>query len=45
MGLSTHVLDTVNGCPAVGMTVTLYRIREGQAEPVRTVVLLSLIHI
>lgn len=39
MGLSTHVLDTVNGCPAVGMSVTLYRIREGQAEPVRTVVL------
>lgn len=24
MGLSTHVLDTMNGCPAAGMTVTLY---------------------
>ncbi len=24
MGLSTHVLDTMNGCPAAGMTVALY---------------------
>ncbi len=24
MGLSTHVLDTMNGCPAAGMAVTLY---------------------
>lgn len=24
MGLSTHVLDTANGCPASGMSVTLY---------------------
>lgn len=24
MGLSTHVLDTMNGCPAAGMGVTLY---------------------
>jgi len=24
MGLSTHVLDTMHGTPAVGMTVTLY---------------------
>jgi 5-hydroxyisourate hydrolase len=24
MGLSTHVLDTMNGCPAAGMTVELY---------------------
>ena len=24
MGLSTHVLDTMNGCPAVGMQVALY---------------------
>lgn len=25
MGLSTHVLDTMHGCPAAGMGVTLYR--------------------
>lgn len=24
MGLSTHVLDTMHGCPAAGMGVTLY---------------------
>lgn len=24
MGLSTHVLDTMNGCPAAGMAVALY---------------------
>ena len=24
MGLSTHVLDTMHGCPAAGMQVTLY---------------------
>lgn len=24
MGLSTHVLDTANGCPAAGMTVALW---------------------
>jgi 5-hydroxyisourate hydrolase len=24
MGLSTHVLDTMNGCPAAGMSVKLY---------------------
>jgi 5-hydroxyisourate hydrolase len=24
--LTTHVLDTMNGCPAAGMAVTLYRI-------------------
>lgn len=24
MGLSTHVLDTMNGCPAAGMFVSLY---------------------
>ena len=24
--LTTHVLDTAHGCPAAGMTVTLYRI-------------------
>jgi 5-hydroxyisourate hydrolase len=25
MGLSTHVLDTMHGCPAAGMAVELYR--------------------
>lgn len=24
MGLTTHVLDTMHGCPAAGMAVTLY---------------------
>lgn len=27
--LTTHVLDTANGCPAAGMAVTLYRLGEG----------------
>lgn len=31
MGLSTHVLDTMHGCPAAGMGVELYRIgHDGQ---------------
>ena len=29
MGLSTHVLDTMHGCPAAGMHVSLYT-TEGQ---------------
>lgn len=29
--LTTHVLDTAKGCPAVGMTVELYRI-EGETR-------------
>jgi 5-hydroxyisourate hydrolase len=28
--LTTHVLDTMNGCPADGMAVTLYRIQKGE---------------
>jgi 5-hydroxyisourate hydrolase len=28
MGLSTHVLDTMHGCPASGMAVTLYKTTE-----------------
>jgi 5-hydroxyisourate hydrolase len=28
--LTTHVLDTMNGCPAAGMLVALYRIEAGQ---------------
>ena len=31
MGLSTHVLDTMHGCPAAGMAVELYA--TGQGEP------------
>lgn len=30
MGLSTHVLDTMHGCPAAGMRVELFRL-EGAA--------------
>ena len=28
--LTTHVLDTMNGCPAAGMLVALYRMDGGQ---------------
>lgn len=28
--LTTHVLDTMNGCPAAGMLVALYRVDGGQ---------------
>lgn len=31
--LTTHVLDTMNGCPAAGMAVSLYRM--GGATPLR----------
>ena len=30
--LSTHVLDTANGCPAAGMTVTLQRVSGAQVD-------------
>ena len=29
--LTTHVLDTMNGCPAAGMLVALYRVEAGRA--------------
>ena len=29
--LTTHVLDTMNGCPAAGMAVRLYRMDDGAA--------------
>jgi len=32
MGLSTHVLDTMNGRPASGMKVTLFELINGQYE-------------
>lgn len=37
--LSTHVLDTMNGCPAAGMKVTLLRVTDGGTQTVKTVVL------
>ncbi|MEO7335108.1 MAG: hydroxyisourate hydrolase [Caldimonas sp.] len=30
--LTTHVLDTANGCPAAGMNVRLYRLEGEQAD-------------
>ena len=38
--LSTHVLDTANGCPAAGMQVTLQRLDDaGVATPLKQLVL------
>jgi 5-hydroxyisourate hydrolase len=38
--LSTHVLDTANGCPAAGMRVALLRVdAAGRAEEIRSVTL------
>jgi 5-hydroxyisourate hydrolase len=38
--LSTHVLDTANGCPAAGMRVVLSRLdAAGQAEELRSLAL------
>lgn len=39
MGLSTHVLDTMHGCPAAGMAVALYSTDGGQATLVKQLVL------
>ncbi|AKJ31109.1 hydroxyisourate hydrolase [Caldimonas brevitalea] len=33
--LTTHVLDTMNGCAAAGMAVTLVRVGNAQASPVQ----------
>lgn len=35
MGLSTHVLDTMHGCPAAGMAVALYTTQGEQATLVK----------
>ena len=35
MGLSTHVLDTMHGCPAAGMAVEFYTVQAGQATLVK----------
>lgn len=39
MGLSTHVLDTMHGCPAAGMVVQLYTTRGVEASLVKHFVL------
>jgi 5-hydroxyisourate hydrolase len=36
MGLSTHVLDTMHGCPAAGMQVTLSTMAGGVATMVKS---------
>jgi 5-hydroxyisourate hydrolase len=33
--LTTHVLDTMNGCPAAGMAVALQRWQQGAWQPLR----------
>ena len=37
--LTTHVLDTANGCPAAGMAVTLYRLQGGVPSLVKRITL------
>lgn len=45
MGLSTHVLDTMNGCPAAGMQVALYTLAgQGENQQVRLIKRLQLNH-
>ena len=39
MGLSTHVLDTMHGCPAAGMAVALYSTQGEQATLIKRLVL------
>ena len=39
MGLSTHVLDTMHGCPAAGMAVRLYATEGEHATLLQRVVL------
>ena len=39
MGLSTHVLDTMNGCPAAGMAVELFSTDGNNATLVKSLVL------
>lgn len=39
MGLSTHVLDTMHGCPAAGMAVALYATDGETATLVKRLVL------
>ncbi len=37
--LTTHVLDTANGCPAAGMAVSLYRLDRGAPVLIRRITL------
>ena len=37
--LTTHVLDTANGCPAAGMNVALYRLDAGAATLIKRITL------
>jgi 5-hydroxyisourate hydrolase len=37
--LSTHVLDTMNGCPAAGMAVTLQRVHGDRVDTLRRFIL------
>lgn len=37
--LTTHVLDTANGCPAAGMAVRLYRLDAGAPTLLKTITL------
>jgi 5-hydroxyisourate hydrolase len=37
--LTTHVLDTMNGCPAAGMSVALYRLDGEAAELLKSLTL------
>jgi 5-hydroxyisourate hydrolase len=39
MGLSTHVLDTMHGCPAGGMSVALFATQGEQAQLIKSLVL------
>ncbi|MCM2345893.1 hydroxyisourate hydrolase [Acidovorax soli] len=39
MGLSTHVLDTMHGCPAAGMEVSLFSTRGDEATLIQRLVL------
>jgi 5-hydroxyisourate hydrolase len=37
--LTTHVLDTMNGCPAAGMAVSLYRIESAGPVQIKAIAL------
>jgi 5-hydroxyisourate hydrolase len=39
MGLTTHVLDTMHGCPAAGMAVSLFSTRGDEATLLKRLVL------
>ncbi|MED5618102.1 hydroxyisourate hydrolase [Ideonella sp. BN130291] len=37
--LTTHVLDTMNGCPAAGMAVALFRLEAGSVQALKSLTL------